>query len=64
MKVVGGSWKEISTRLMNGCWKNSYPNGVHSSEWFGVSPVCPKIAISAKQPGFQDVGEDDIAKLF
>jgi hypothetical protein len=48
---------------MNGSWKNSYPDAVHSFEVFDVSPVCTEIAILAKEPGFQDVGEDDVAEL-
>jgi hypothetical protein len=63
VQTVGESWKELSTRLLNGCWKNSYPDAAHSVEGFVVSPIRTEIAILAKEAGFQDVGEDDIAKL-
>jgi hypothetical protein len=32
VQIVGISWKELPTRLMNGCWKNSYPDAVNSSD--------------------------------
>jgi hypothetical protein len=48
---------------MNGCWKNSYPNAVHFFEGFDISPISTEIAILAKEAGFQDDGEDDIAEL-
>jgi hypothetical protein len=63
VKIVGESWKELSTRITNGCWKNSYPDTVHYFEVFGVSLICTKIAILAREAGFQDVGEDNVAKL-
>jgi hypothetical protein len=34
---------------MNGCYKNSYPDAVHSTEGFGVSPVQTKTEILPKR---------------
>jgi hypothetical protein len=62
VQIVGESWKELSTRLMNGCWKNSYPDAVHSSEGFDVFSVT-EITVLAKVAEFQDVSEDGIAEL-
>jgi hypothetical protein len=48
---------------MNGCWKQSYPDAVHSFEGFDVSSVHTEITILANKTGFQDVSEDGAAEL-
>jgi len=45
------------------CYKNTYPDDVHTSEGFTVSPFHTDTAILAKETEFQDVGEDNIHKF-
>ena len=40
-----------------------YPCAFHSFKGSDVSPVHNKLAVTAKQPGFQDNGKDDAAEL-
>jgi hypothetical protein len=47
--IVGVSWKELSVRLMNSCWKNSHPSTIYFFEGFDVFSVCTKIVIVGKE---------------
>jgi hypothetical protein len=40
-----------------------YPCAFHSFKGSDVSPVHNKLAVIAKQPGFQDTGKDDATEL-
>jgi hypothetical protein len=36
--MIGQAWNDISSRLMNGCWKNLYPESVqHGLEEFYIN---------------------------
>jgi hypothetical protein len=63
VKIVCESWKELATSLMNGCWKISYPDEVHSFEGFDISSVHIENAIVANEARFQDVSENDVGEL-
>lgn len=45
------------------CYKNGYPDAVHTSVGFSVSPFHTDTAILAKETEFQDDGEDNIHKF-
>jgi hypothetical protein len=51
------------SRVMSGCWNNSYLDAIYAFEGFDISAVYTKIAVLSKEAGLQDAGEDDIAEL-
>jgi hypothetical protein len=56
VKLIGQAWNDSSTRLMNGRWKNLYPESVQQAfEECNIKSTHREIVDLAKTSGYQTI---------
>ncbi|XP_066474732.1 tigger transposable element-derived protein 1-like [Tiliqua scincoides] len=63
VQIIGESRREVSDRLMNATWNNSYPSAMCSFEHFDAIQIQSELVKLAKNAGFEEVAAEGVEKL-